>query len=252
MKKLIPLLLVGIFLFSGCFFNKDKVAVEKTVNEMSSPMSSTDAAHFPKDFNPETKDAQSVVREGSVWLGAEFTVGKWEKQVEKVDVDGPSATAYLKWKLPLTAKVTVNDTIQTADLSIYGEGTYTLTKNADGVWSVTGYPRICWKNAYGPNVTDIAVSCGVSGSISATIDVNESVIPLFSSAVGYEPNYFSLLTQETETPTTFSGRPLSLITATPNSKHQGVITVFTVPVDQEKVLNYGITICYFETTIQAK
>ena len=251
MKKIIPLLLVGVLLFSGCFFNKDKAAVEKTANEMSSPLSPTDAAYFPEDFN-QAKDAQSTTRNESVWLGAEFTVGKWQKQVVKVDVDGPSATAYLKWKLPLTGKVTVNDTIKTADLSICGEGTYTLTKNADGTWSVTGYPRICWKNAYGPDVTNIAVSCGTSGSISATIDVNESVIPLLSSAVGYEPLYFSLLAQETETPTTFSARPLSLITATPNSKHQGVITVFTVPVDQEKVLNYGITICYFETTIQAK
>ncbi len=251
MKKIIPLLLVGVLLFSGCFFNKEKAAVEKTVNEMSSPMSSKDAAYFPNDFN-QTKEAQSVARNESVWLAAEFTVGKWEKQVVKVDVNGPSATAYLKWKLPLTGKVTVDSETETADLSIYGEGTYTLSKNSDGTWNVTGYPRICWKNAYGPDVTNISVFCGADASISATIAVNESVIPLFSSAVGYEPLYLTLLSQETETPTTFSARPFQLIAATPNSKHQGVITVFTVPVDQEKVLNYGITVCYFETTIQAK
>ena len=247
MKKSLPVLLLAVILLSGCsLFNiKDRMAVEKTINEMNGPMSSEDASHFPSSFNEDTTSKEAEPTE-SPWYGAEFTIGKWQRKIEKVNVNGTTATAYVTWKLPITATVTISGQTKSVDLSLAGEGEYTLTKNSDDSWQVTGYPRFQWNNAYGPKISNITFRAGTPVSLSATIPVAETAYPIVS-AVGYSPLYVTNMVKETENPTTFTANPLPIGIPKPGTKHQGVITVLTIPTESNSI-KYGITVCYFETT----
>lgn len=245
MKKSLPVLLLSVVLLSGCsLFNiKDRIAVEKTINEMNSPMSSEDANHFPSSFNEDTTSREAKPTD-SPWYGAEFNTGKWQRKIEKVNVNGTTATAYVSWKLPITASVTISGQTKSVDLSLAGEGEYTLTKNSDGSWQVTGYPRIQWNNAYGPKVSNVTFRAGTPVSLSATIPVAETAYPVVL-AVGYKPFYIDDMVKSTENPETFIANPIAI--AKTGEKHQGVITVITIPTEPNSI-EYGITVCYFETT----
>jgi len=246
-KKSLPVLLLAVILLSGCsLFNiKDRMAVEKTINEMNGPMSSEDASHFPSSFNEDTTSKEAEPTE-SPWYGAEFKVDPWQRKIEKVNVNGTTATAYVSWKLPITATVTISGQTKSVDLSLAGEGEYTLTKNSDDSWQVTDYPRFQWNNAYGPKISNITFRAGTPASLSATIPVVETAYPIVS-AVGYSPLYVTNMVKETENPTTFTANPLPIGIPKPGTKHQGVITVLTIPTESNSI-KYGITVCYFETT----
>lgn len=245
MKKSLPVLLLAVVLLSGCsLFNiKDRMAVEKTINEMNSPMSSEDANHFPSSFNEDTTSREAKPTE-SPWYGAEFKEDPWQRKIEKVNVNGTTATAYVSWKLPITASVTISGQTKSVDLSLAGEGEYTLTKNSDGSWQVTGYPRFQWNNAYGPKVSNVTFRAGTPVSLSATIPVAETAYPVVL-AVGYKPFYIDDMVKSTENPETFIANPIAI--AKTGEKHQGVITVITIPTEPNSI-EYGITVCYFETT----
>lgn len=246
MKKTLPVLVILVFILSGCnlFTNKDKLAIEETINNMDTPFSEQDENYFAlKPADAETEKGVTS-RNADTWYGADFSVGKWEKKVGNIVVKGSEATAEVSWKLPVTTTVTIEGQAKTVDLSMHGEGTYGLTKNSNDEWIVTSYPRICFRNAYGPAVTDITVRKGSPNVVSAQIDVKSNTLPIVT-AIGYKPFYLEKL--ETSDNKTFIANPLLLGTANAGDKHQGVITVFSIPTIES--IEYGITICYFETTI---
>lgn len=242
LRKYLPLLLV-LLLFSGCtLFNAaDKLAIEKVINALESPMSSADAQIFP-DL-PSLQDPEEPVSRNS--SRAELIIGQWKKETKTITVNDVTATAFVKWTYPITASLTVDGNTKHLDLSLFAEGTYELTKNTDGTWQVTGFPRFTWKNKYGPTISDIKVQSGVPASISATIPILDTVNPLI--LVGSNnPKYGWFMHQVPESINTFSTSLLVPLSA--SKKHQGVITVLTFPKD-ESSLEYGITISYFETTV---
>jgi len=242
MKKYLPLLLVLVLLTGCSVFNfRDKVAVEKTMMNLQDPMHPDDTKLFPELENIEESVSERRIIAKSALFEGKLEIGQWEKEISTININGVDATAVVKWKYPIKLTYSVNEITKNVDLSLYGEGTYSLTKDSDGTWTVSSYPLFTWKNAYGPEVGNISIS-SQSNSLSAVIPTTANIVVVGALNKELLPLPLPLLADETNN--TIYSRSIIAPIRTEDKLH-GMICAITLPKDTHK---YGITIAYFDVT----